>query len=690
MPGPWSAPMLAMPIDTSVPGITISETELTIREGQSAQYTVALHARPHSNVTVRINGGGAVSPNPSTLTFNTIDFNMPKTVELTGIQDNNPDNEQVNVTHTISSGDTGYQSLTPDPVAVTVIDDDSGVSVTADRTSVNEGEAIDFTLTRTGNIDSAITVDLSVSQRGNFLPSDQLGARSVSIGANVATQTVTVRTDNDTVVESPGSVTLTVNRGTGSDYLVGAPRTATVEVTDDDGPPGQPGNLAAEELDERVTLTWNAAPSSSSAVEMYQVRWRGAGGPWSGWAVIPGNGSARSHTVRNLTNGVAYTFEVRARNGTGDGPAAQVAANPRAVPDAPEVEVHARSESLLVAWDVSDDGGREVTEYQVQWKSGGQSFDASRQATVTPPTPPMPREHTISSLTNGTEYRVRARAENEVGWSPWSTDVRGTPAPRPDTSLRITTDARDGVSAPFRVTFTFTDQDHDGTRYGVEGFSVEDIEAWYSTAGYEFALKDFRAERAGFVYSARVEDMLDGELTIQVPDGAATSTGDGQLSTAAEMTITVDVPEDVAPVGTEIWAAEMTVDDFDGNALGYIDRARSAWQGSGKIGSLDDDEFSYGGTNHTVGEVSYVSAWSTILFSVCPGIAGANAAFDLHLDDQVDGNEDVTLSFDSDEVETSEFSVTVGGVTQTCVEYSWQPTTVDWEKDGKVNVRLVR
>ena len=183
--GPWSAPVAAMPIDTSVPGITISETELTIREGASAQYTVALHARPHANVSVRVNGGGVVSPNPGTLTFNTNDFNMPKTVELTGIQDNDPNNEQVNVTHTISSSDAGYRSLTPDPVAVTVLDDDSGVSVTADQSSVNEGEAITFTLTRTGNTDSAITVDLSVSQRGNFLPANQLGARSVSIGANV-------------------------------------------------------------------------------------------------------------------------------------------------------------------------------------------------------------------------------------------------------------------------------------------------------------------------------------------------------------------------------------------------------------------------------------------------------------------------------------------------------------------------
>lgn len=35
-------------------------------------------------------------------------FNMPRTVELTGIQDNAPDNEAVDVTHSISSSEAGF------------------------------------------------------------------------------------------------------------------------------------------------------------------------------------------------------------------------------------------------------------------------------------------------------------------------------------------------------------------------------------------------------------------------------------------------------------------------------------------------------------------------------------------------------------------------------------------------------
>ena len=687
VPGPWSSPMSAMPVDTTVPGITISETDLTVREGESADYTVRLHGRPHSSVTVRINGGGVVSPNPGALTFNTNDFNMPKTIKLTGIQDNNPDNEQVNVTHTISSSDAGYRSLTPDPVVVTVIDDDSGVLVTADQASVNEGEDITFTLTRTGNTDSAITVDLSVSQRGSFLPADQLGTRSVNIGAGVDAATVTVETENDTVLENAGSVTLVVNIRTG--YLLGTPRSATVNVQDDDGPPGQPRNLAAEEGDQQVALSWDAAPVGDAPVLDYSYRVRRSDrSNWDpNWTVLSGGSGRRNHTESSLTNGQEYMFQVRARNATGDGAVAKVRANPKAEPGRPDVTVSSRSEALVVTWSVADDGGRDVTQYQVQWKSGGESFDTSRQATATT------AEYTIPSLTNGTEYQVRVRAMNEVDWGDWSFEQPGTPTPRPATSLRITTDATDGVSEPFRVTFTFTDEDHEGNRFGVEGFDVDDIEVRYSpTVGYEFSLKDFREEVAGFRYSARLEDVLEGTLNITVKAGAAQSTEDGQQSTAASHSIRVEVPEAVVPTGRQIWAAEMTVGEDTGNARGYINHNLTNWNLNDTVGGLsdgdgttdDDDAFTYAGTNHTVGEVSFVPAWNMVMFILCPGLEAADATFDLYLDDQEADHADLTLNFDPDEVESGEFN------NGSCVEYRWTPRQVDWQKDGKINVRLVR
>ena len=505
---------------------------------------------------------------------------------------------------------------------------------------------------------------------------------------------MTVETENDTVLESAGSVTLVVNSGTG--YLLGTPGSATVSVQDDDGTPGQPGNLRAVEGDQRVTFWWDAAPVGDAPVLDYSYRMRRSDrSNWDpDWTVLPGGSGLRNHTVTGLTNGQEYVIQVRARNATGHGAEAEVKVNTSTIPGRPDVTVTGRHESLEVTWDVPDTGGRPTTEYRVQWKSGTESFDATRQATTTT------REHTIPNLTNGTEYRVRVQARSDAGWSEWSVDQAGTPVVRPATSVSITTDARDGVSEPFRVTFTFTDEDHQGNRFGVEGFDVDDIEVRYNpTTGYEFSMKDFREEVAGFRYSARLEDILEGTLDIMVRAGAARSTHtDRQRSTAALHSIRVEVPEAVAPTGTEIWAAEMTVGKYGGNAVGYIDRDLSVWNGTGKIGSLsdgdsatdDDEQFTYGGKDYTVGEVSFVPAWSSILFSVCPGIEGANSALDLYLDDQIEGNDDLTLNFDSDKVSTKKFGRTVAGVSQTCAEYSWKPNKVDWEEDGTVSVSLVR
>ena len=67
-----------------------------------------------------------------------------------------------------------------------------------------------------------------------------------------------------------------------------------------------------------------------------------------------------------------------------------------------------------------------ATGYEVQWKSGGQSYNTSgRQATISSGST---TSHTISSLTNGTEYTVRVRATRTGANSgAYSAEVLETP-----------------------------------------------------------------------------------------------------------------------------------------------------------------------------------------------------------------------------------------------------------------------
>ena len=78
---------------------------------------------------------------------------------------------------------------------------------------------------------------------------------------------------------------------------------------------------------------------------------------------------------------------------------------------------------LVVNWTAVDN----ATGYTVQWKSGGQGYNTDgRQATVTSG---MTTSHTITGLTNGTEYSVQVSAtRTDANAGQPSDEVNGTPA----------------------------------------------------------------------------------------------------------------------------------------------------------------------------------------------------------------------------------------------------------------------
>ena len=71
------------------------------------------------------------------------------------------------------------------------------------------------------------------------------------------------------------------------------------------------------------------------------------------------------------------------------------------------------SGKLIVYWAApAGDGGSPIEGYRVQWKSGSEEYDPSRQAEVTDLTN---LSYTISDLTSGVEYTVQVLAYNTNG-----------------------------------------------------------------------------------------------------------------------------------------------------------------------------------------------------------------------------------------------------------------------------------
>ena len=123
------------------------------------------------------------------------------------------------------------------------------------------------------------------------------------------------------------------------------------------------------------------------------------------------------------------------------------------------------SGSLAVSWSgPASDGGSAVTGYRVQWKEAADSWDTAADVSEATATE---TSHTITGLTDGTEYSVRVLAINDVGESAPSEDGNGTPretvpphlseASVDGATLTLTfNEALDENSAPPTTAFTVT------------------------------------------------------------------------------------------------------------------------------------------------------------------------------------------------------------------------------------------
>ena len=120
----FAAPSVAVIVtDNDVPGVTVTPTSLTIAEGGSGTYTVALNTLPAGGVTVAIvdpTDNTDVTAEPASLTFTTTNWSTAQTVTVSAVQDTDATDDTATVTHTVS----GYGSVvTAASVTVTVAED---------------------------------------------------------------------------------------------------------------------------------------------------------------------------------------------------------------------------------------------------------------------------------------------------------------------------------------------------------------------------------------------------------------------------------------------------------------------------------------------------------------------------------------------------------------------------------------
>ena len=176
--------------DDDTAGVALTPTTLTLLEGESVNYTVALATRPSGDVTIEVSSDNpGVTVSPERLTFTPSTWNAPQRVSVTAAQDADSNADTAKLDHAVH----GYGDLADGgTVAVEVSDDDTaGVALTPTTLTLLEGESVNYTVALATRPSGDVTIevssdnpDVTVSpERLTFTPSTWNAPQRVSVTA---------------------------------------------------------------------------------------------------------------------------------------------------------------------------------------------------------------------------------------------------------------------------------------------------------------------------------------------------------------------------------------------------------------------------------------------------------------------------------------------------------------------------
>ena len=181
--------------DDETAGVSITPRQLTIAEGGSDSYEVALTSQPAHDVTVTIThgGDGDIGNDHQELTFTGSDWETPQTVTVSVDQDEDARDDTATLSHSVASTDGDYNGIGVSEVEVTATDDETaGVSITPTKLTIAEGGSDAYQVVLTSQPTDDVTVTITHSGAGDigmdhqemtFTDSDWEAAQTVAVAA---------------------------------------------------------------------------------------------------------------------------------------------------------------------------------------------------------------------------------------------------------------------------------------------------------------------------------------------------------------------------------------------------------------------------------------------------------------------------------------------------------------------------
>ena len=295
--------------------------------------------------------------------------------------------------------------------------------------------------------------------------------------------------------------------------------------------PDAPRNLTATAGDQTVQLAWSTPVNDGGTpIVRYEYRQQAGDGPLGAWQILAGDPPPTAYTVTGLTNGVSYTFEVRAVNRREASPPSEAArATPEperaalavAIVGVPEVALAGASYELTAQSDAEEALGYA---WRVAYGEGGSVEPTDTQTVVWT----APAGVTVAWI------RVDVTREEDGATAGQSAYVRVEVPDQTRLTLRAAPAPAEG-GAPVTVTATLdAPAPADGTTVTLTtgGTATRDTDYTLSSTTITLAA----GETAGTVTLTVIDDAEADDGETIVLDAASTI----PALTAAPLTLTID------------------------------------------------------------------------------------------------------------------------------------------------------
>ena len=483
-----------------------------ITEGGSASFTLTSVPPPTSPITVSvtISASGDFSATTGSRSV-TIPIGGSATFTVATTNDST-DEADGSVTATLVDG-SNYDLGAVNIATVNVADDDGPPAISiSGGGNVTEGSPVTFTVSATPAPTANLVVSLTITTTGDF--GVTAGSRTVTIDSGTSSVTLSLPTTNDTTDEANGSVTATLVDGT--DYDLGAVKTATVTVADDEPTPVVSIAASSGVIIEgaAVIFTVSATPAPTADLEVsLTITTSGDYGVTAGDRTVTIMGGATSATLTLPTTNDS--------NNEPDGAVAALLVDGTG---------YALGNTTLAAVSVADDDGPPAIGI-----SAGSEVAEGSPVTFTFSALPAPTANLIVTL--------KITTKGDFGITDGDRTVTfANGATSATLSIPTTNDSTDELNGSVTATLI------DGTDYDLRAFKIATVNVFDDDRPPEKPYTTTSKTGGGIMIS----DTMDQRWRPYIYEGNAFSPFDHLMGESEHVTYQVSVPADACPATVEI------------------------------------------------------------------------------------------------------------------------------------------